>query len=114
MSGLLNVVSIALCVFLGNFGINLMKKSFLFLIPFLAACSTGSSFYLPSTKSAQSDAEIAARRANVRALEADDYQIERKKRQDSIEDLGTLEMNRAKAINKAYENRSKQNIYIVR
>lgn len=67
--------------------------------------------YLP-TPNTQSDMDIAERRARVRALEAEDYQIERKRRQDAIEDLGTMEMNRGKAINKAYENRSKQNIYL--
>ena len=89
-----------------------MKKFFLLLIPCLVACSSGSSFYLPSENSAQSDDEIAARRARVSVLEAEDYQINRQKRQDTIEDLGILEMNRAKAINQAYENRSKQTIHI--
>lgn len=89
-----------------------MKKLILLISPFaLSACSAISSMYLP-TPNTQSDMDIAERRARVRALEAEDYQIERKRRQDAIEDLGTMEMNRGKAINKAYENRSKQNIYL--
>lgn len=89
-----------------------MKKLILLISPFaLSACSAISSMYLP-TPNTQSDMDITERRARVRALEAEDYQIERKRRQDAIEDLGTMEMNRGKAINKAYENRSKQNIYL--
>ncbi|MBF0785689.1 aerial mycelium formation protein [Muribacter muris] len=75
----------------------------------LSACS---SLYLPK-QTAQTDEQIAQRRAEIRAMEMQDYRDERKQRQDAIEDLGTLEMNRAKAINKAYENRSKQKIYIL-
>lgn len=75
----------------------------------LSACS---SLYLPK-KTSQTDEEIAQRRAEIRAMEMQDYRDERKQRQDAIEDLGTLEMNRAKAINKAYENRSKQKVYIL-
>lgn len=87
-----------------------MKKLLLLLPLFtVTACS---SLFLPGP-SAQSDAEIAERRARVRALENEDYQIERQRRQDAIQDLGTMEMNRAKAINKAYENRSKQSITIL-
>lgn len=89
-----------------------MKKLILLILPFASsACSAISSMYLP-TPNTQSDMDIAERRARIRSLEAEDYQIERKRRQDAIEDLGTMEMNRGKAINKAYENRSKQNIYL--
>lgn len=89
-------------------------RALLVLTPFaLTACGSISSMYLPK-QSAQSDAEIAQRRAEIRAMENQDYQDERRKRQDAIQDLGTMQMNEAKAINKAYENRSKQNIYIVR
>lgn len=87
-------------------------RFFLPVIPFLlASCGTVSSMYLPK-QSAQSDAEIAQRRAEIRAMENQDYQDARRKRQDAIEDLGTMQMNEAKAINKAYENRSKQTIQI--
>ncbi len=89
-----------------------MKKLMLLIPMFaLSACSGISSMYLP-TPNTQSDLDVAERRAKIRALENEDYQIERKRRQDAIEDLGTMEMNRGKAINKAYENRSKQKIYI--
>lgn len=89
-----------------------MKKLILLIPTFaLSACSAISSMYLP-TPDTQSDQAVAERRARVRALEAEDYKIERKRRQDAIEDLGTMEMNRGKAINKAYENRSKQKIYL--
>lgn len=89
-----------------------MKKLVLLIPMFvLSACSAISSMYLP-TPNTQSDLDVAERRARIRALENEDYQIERKRRQDAIEDLGTMEMNRGKAINKAYENRSKQKIYI--
>ncbi|OOF37561.1 hypothetical protein [Rodentibacter heidelbergensis] len=43
------------------------------------------------------------------------YQNSRQQTRDMIDDLGKIQMNRAKAINKAYENRSKkQDIYIIR
>ncbi|MEG9490846.1 hypothetical protein [Mannheimia indoligenes] len=71
----------------------------------LTACAPS---YTPS------DAEIAERRARVRALDNEDYQISRQRRQDAIQDLGTMQMNEAKAVNKAYENRSKQTINILR
>lgn len=41
--------------------------------------------------------------------EAIKYQNTRQQRKDLIEDIGQIQMNRAKAINKAYENLSKQN-----
>ncbi|QEY24505.1 aerial mycelium formation protein [Neisseria animalis] len=64
---------------------------------------------------AESDEEIAKRRLAVLQLEDGNYRRERKIRQDAIDDLGTMQMNTAKAINKANENRSKQrNIYIIR
>lgn len=89
-------------------------KFVLALVPFaLTACSSISSMYLPK-QTAQSDAEIAQRRAEIRAMEMQDYQDERRKRKDAIEDLGEMQMNEAKAINKAYENRSKQKVYIIR
>lgn len=71
----------------------------------LTACAPS---YTPS------DAEIAERRARVRALDNEDYQISRQRRQDAIQDLGTMQMNEANAVNKAYENRSKQTINILR
>lgn len=85
-----------------------MKKTLISLamvLPMLTACAPS---YTPS------DAEIAERRARVRALDNEDYQISRQRRQDAIEDLGTMQMNEAKAVNKAYENRSKQTINILR
>lgn len=89
-----------------------MKRLLLLLPVFLlSACSSLSSMYLPAPNT-QTDGQVAERRARVRALENEDYQIERRKRQDAIEDLGTMEMNRAEAINKAYENRSKQPIIL--
>lgn len=89
-------------------------KVILSIIPFmLTACSAISSMYLPQP-TGQSDAEIAQRRAEIRKMEMQDYQDERKKRKDSIQDLGEMQMNEAKAINKSYENRSKQKVYIVR
>lgn len=92
-----------------------MKVKFIFaLVPFvLTACSSISSMYLPK-QTAQSDAEIAKRRADIRAMEMQDYQDERQKRKDAIQDLGEMQMNEAKVINKAYENRSKQKVYIIR
>lgn len=83
-----------------------MKKLLLALslsLPVLTACNS----YVPS------DAEIAERRARVRALDQEDYNIARQRRQDAIQDLGTMQMNQAEAINKAYENRSKQSITIL-
>lgn len=85
-----------------------MKKTLISLamvLPMLTACAPS---YTPS------DAEIAERRARVRALDNEDYQISRQRRQDAIQDLGTMQMNEAKAVNKAYENRSKQTINILR
>lgn len=85
-----------------------MKKTLIslaMLLPMLTACAPS---YTPS------DAEIAERRARVRALDNEDYQISRQRRQDAIQDLGTMQMNEAKAVNKAYENRSKQTINILR
>lgn len=94
-----------------------MKKMKLLLVSTLlsslTACSAISSMYLPS-KGAESDAEIAQRRAEIRAMEMQDYKDERQKRKDAIEDLGEMEMNRGKAINKAYENLSKKPTYIIR
>ncbi|OOR99034.1 hypothetical protein B0187_07190 [Haemophilus paracuniculus] len=93
-----------------------MNLKFLCIAPFVfgvTGCSSFSSLYLPKA-TGQSDAEIAQRRAEIRAMEMQDYRDERKKRQDAIEDLGTMEMNRAKAINKSRENSSKQKIYIIR
>lgn len=43
------------------------------------------------------------------------YQNTRQQTRDMIDDIGKIQMNEAKAINKAYENRSKQqDIYIIR
>lgn len=84
-----------------------MKKRLISLalsLPLLVACTSN---YTPS------DAEIAERRARVRALDNEDYQIQRQRRQDAIQDLGTMQMNEAEAINKSYENRSKQTINIL-
>ncbi|WP_373767409.1 hypothetical protein [Glaesserella sp.] len=88
-----------------------MKLKFILALSpfFLSACT---SMYLPR-HTGESDAEIAQRRAEIRAMEMQDYQDERRKRQDAIEDLGTMQMNEAKAIDRAYKNRSKQNIYLV-
>lgn len=42
------------------------------------------------------------------------YQNSRQERLDMIDDIGRMQMNEAKAINKAYENRSrKQDVYII-
>ncbi|MFA9499007.1 hypothetical protein ACERCG_00850 [Mannheimia sp. E30BD] len=85
-----------------------MKKLLISLaisLPLLTACAPS---YTPS------DAEIAERRARVRALDNEDYQIQRQRRQDAIQDLGTIQMNEAEAINKSYENRSRQTINIFR
>lgn len=85
-----------------------MKKrliSLAVILPVLSACTPS---YTPS------DAEIAERRARVRALDTEDYQIQRQRRQDAIQDLGTMQMNEAEAINKSYENRSRQTITILR
>lgn len=90
-----------------------MKLKFALVTLSSLALSACTSLYLP-THNGQSDAEIAQRRAEIRSMEMQDYQDERKKRKDAIQDLGEMQMNEAKAINKAYENRSKQNIYIVR
>lgn len=63
----------------------------------------------------ETDEDIARRRAEIQALENADYQTALKQRRDAIQDLGKMQMNEAKAINKAYENRSKQrNVYIIR
>ncbi|WP_439287125.1 hypothetical protein [Lonepinella sp. BR2357] len=78
----------------------------------LCGCSSLSSMYLPQ-QTAESDAAIAQRRAEIRAMEQQDYKDTRQKRKDSIQDLGEMQMNEAKAINKAYENRSKQSIQIL-
>lgn len=45
-----------------------------------------------------------------------EYQSSRQQTKDMIEDIGQIQMNEAKAINKAYENRSKQqsNLYIIK
>lgn len=89
-------------------------KMALVLTPFLlTACSSLSSLYLPGGSS-ESDAQIAQRRAEIRAMEMQDYQDERKKRKDAIEDLGEMQMNEAKAIDRAYQNRSKHPVYIIR
>lgn len=79
----------------------------------LSACNSMSSLYLPNA-AYESDEAIAKRRAAIRAMDQEDYQDERAQRKDAIEDLGTMQMNAAKAVNKAYENRSKQKIYIIR
>lgn len=43
------------------------------------------------------------------------YQNSRQRTRDAIDDLGRIQMNEAKAINKAYENRSKKtDVYIFR
>lgn len=44
-----------------------------------------------------------------------EYQSTRQRTKDMIDDIGQIQMNRAKAINKAYENMSKQqDIYIIK
>ncbi|WP_439241326.1 hypothetical protein [Lonepinella sp. BR2474] len=78
----------------------------------LCGCSSLSSMYLPQP-TPESDGAIAQRRAEIRAMEQQDYKDMRQKRKDSIQDLGEMQMNEAKAINKAYENRSKQSIQIL-
>lgn len=79
----------------------------------LTACTSLSSMYLPQPV-AQSDAEIQQRRMEIQAMDNQDYQTERRRRKDAIQDLGEMQMNTGKAINKAYENRSRQRVYIVR
>lgn len=56
-------------------------KTLLLLLPvfLLSACGSISSMYLP-TPNSQTDGQVAERRARVRALENEDYQIERRKR----------------------------------
>ena len=54
--------------------------------------------------------EVRQRRSRVRALEEEDYQIERSR--DAIQDYGDMRMREGEAINKAYENRSRQTIII--
>lgn len=95
-----------------------MKRKLKFLLvpavlTSVVACGSVSSMYLPS-RGVESDAEIAQRRAEVRAMEMQDYNDERQKRKDAIQDLGEMQMNQGKAINKSFENRSKQPVYIVR
>lgn len=87
-----------------------MKKLLLVLTLSMTAFSLTACVSAPR----QSDAEIAERRARVQAMDERDYQISRQRRQDAIQDLGTMQMNEAEAINKAYENRSKQAINIFR
>lgn len=55
--------------------------------------------------------EVAQRRSRVRNLEEEDYQISRRRR-DAIQDYGDMRMREGEAINKAYENRSRQTIII--
>ena len=56
--------------------------------------------------------EVAQRRSRVRNVEEEDYQISRRRRRDAIQDYGDMRMREGEAINKAYENRSRQTIII--
>ena len=56
--------------------------------------------------------EVRQRRYRVRPLDMEDYQIERRRRRDAIQDYGDMRMREGEAINKAYENRSRQTIII--
>lgn len=88
-----------------------MRKTFLLLCAAmtLAACASGPDF---SGNGDISYEQAAERRANVRALDNEDYAIARSRRRDAIEDYGDMRMREAEAINKAYENRSRQTIIV--
>ncbi|MBS9781794.1 MAG: aerial mycelium formation protein [Gammaproteobacteria bacterium] len=60
----------------------------------------------------RSDAEVNAARARVQALDDSDYARSRSRRQDLIEDIGTLQMNKAKAIRKATGHTKSQSLII--
>lgn len=88
-----------------------MKKYLLAALIFstLTACSSVPNF---SGSGDISDEAAAERRARVRALDNEDYAIERSRRRDAIEDYGDMRMKEAEAINKATENISKQPIIL--
>ncbi len=60
----------------------------------------------------RSDAEVNAARARVQALDNADYSRSRARRQDLIEDIGTLQMNRAKSIREATKHTKSQSLII--
>ena len=76
----------------------------------LSACVAAPNYAGNADISAEAAAE---RRARVRAIDNEDYAIERSRRKDAIEDYGDMRMKEAEAINKAHENISKQQINII-
>ncbi len=60
----------------------------------------------------RSDAEIAATRARVQALDDADYARTRARRQDLIDDVGQMQMNKAKAIREATKHTKAQSIIV--
>lgn len=78
----------------------------------LSGCQSISSAYLPKP-TGQTDTQVIQMQSNIQALEDADYQRNRKKRQEAIEDIGTLYTKEAEAVNKANENLNNANIYIL-
>ncbi|OOF41369.1 hypothetical protein BKK49_04985 [Rodentibacter rarus] len=77
----------------------------------------------PKYRQREEEAYQTAKRRRLDDLEAErihyqnqaiKYQNSRQQTRDMIDDIGRIQMNEAKAINKAYENRSKkQDVYII-
>lgn len=78
----------------------------------------------PKKRAREEDEYQSAKRRRLDDLEAErihyqnqgiQYQNSRQQTRDMIDDIGRMQMNEAKAINKAYENRSKKrDVYIIR